>query len=313
MFGNVLDVAIGLVLMYTLLSLICSTINEGVSSLLALRAATLKGALDNLLGDDFAQKVFSHQLVKGLVQKNRLPWKRRPSYIPSRTFVLTVLDSLGQANGSGFPATVAEVKAGVAKIAEVNPQVGRALMALVDEAGGDLEKLKKNITTWFDSSMQRVSGWYRRKVETIILVIAILVSFVVGIDSILVAKTLWANPALRAMAVAAAEKAVNDPPPGLPTQPPAQGSQPAARSLDQVAGDMKTLQTQLDALELPRVPYIWGDNFVDWLMAHFFGFIITSVALSLGAPFWFDLLNKLVSLRSSGEKPKAETPAVAET
>lgn len=312
MFGNVLDVAIGLVLMYTLLSLICSTINEGVSSLLALRASTLKGALDNLLGDDFAQKVFNHQLVKGLVQKNRLPWKRRPSYIPSRTFVLTVLDSLGQANGSGFPATVAEVKAGVAKIAEVNPQVGRALMALVDEADGDLEKVKQNVTTWFDSSMQRVSGWYRRKVETVILVIAIVVSFGVGIDSILVARTLWANPALRAMAVAAAEKAVNEPPPGLPAAG-SQNSQGTPRSLDQVKKDMNTLQTQLDSLQLPTAPFWKSKGLLDWLTPHLFGFIITSAALSLGAPFWFDLLNKLVSLRSSGEKPKAETPAVAET
>lgn len=310
MFGTVLDVAIGLVLMYTLLSLICSTINEGISSLLALRAATLKGALNNLLGDDFAQKVFDHQLVKGLVQKNRLPWKRRPSYIPSRTFVLTVLDSLGQANGAGFPATVAEVRAGVEKIGEVNPRVGRALMALVDEANGDLEKLKENVTNWFDSSMQRVSGWYRRQVETIILVIAILLSFVAGIDSILVAKTLWSNPALRAMAVAAAEKAVDDPPPGLPPQG---STPPAARSLDQVSEDMKTLQTQLDSLELPRVPYVWGESFGDWLKAHFLGFVITAAALSLGAPFWFDLLNKLVSLRSSGQKPKAETPQVAKT
>lgn len=310
MFGTVLDVAIGLVLMYTLLSLICSTINEGISSLLALRAATLKGALNNLLGDDFAQQVFDHQLVKGLVQKNRLPWKRRPSYIPSRTFVLTVLDSLGQANGSGFPTTVAEVRAGVEKIGAVNPRVGRALMALVDEANGDLEKFKENVTNWFDSSMQRVSGWYRRQVETIILVIALLVSFVAGIDSILVAKTLWSNPALRAMAIAAAEKAVTDPPPGLPPQ----GSvQPAARSIEQVSEDMKTLQTQLDSLELPRVPYVWGENFVDWLKAHLLGFVITAAALSLGAPFWFDLLNKLVSLRSSGQKPKAETPQVAKT
>lgn len=35
----------------------------------------------------------------------------------------------------------------------------------------------------------------------------------------------------------------------------------------------------------------------------FAGWLITALAISLGAPFWFDLLNKLVQLRSSGKKP----------
>jgi len=35
-----------------------------------------------------------------------------------------------------------------------------------------------------------------------------------------------------------------------------------------------------------------------------FGFIITALAISLGAPFWFDLLNKFINLRSAGKKPE---------
>lgn len=306
MFGTVLDVAIGLVLIYTLLSLICSTINEGVSSLLAWRAATLKQGLHNLLGDDFARKVFGHHLVQGLVPRHRMPWKRKPSYIPSRTFVMTVLDALGQENGAGFPKTVAEARAGALKIAQDNPAVGRALLALIDEADGNLEKLKENITNWFDSSMQRVSGWYRRKAETAILIIAILISVILGVDSILLGKSLWANPALRAIAVEAAKKTVDNPPPGLsPREDP--------RPIGQVSDDLKDLQTQLDSLEISRAPYVWGENFPAWLGAHALGFAITAIALSLGAPFWFDLLNKLVSLRSSGQKPVPETREVKKT
>ena len=306
MFGTVLDVAIGLVLVYTLLSLICSTLNEGVSSLLAWRAATLKKGLHNLLGDDFAKKVFGHHLVQGLVPRHRMPWKRKPSYIPSRTFVMTVLDAMGQENGAGFPKTVAEARAGALKIAQKNPAVGRALLALIDEADGDLEKLKENITNWFDSSMQRVSGWYRRKAETAILVIAILTSVILGVDSILLAKSFWVNPALRTVAVEAAKKTVDNPPPGLtPGETP--------RPIDQVSKDVEDVKTQLDTLEIPRVPYTLDQNLFDWLGAHLPGFLITTVALSLGAPFWFDLLNKLVSLRSSGQKPEPETKAVKKT
>ncbi len=292
MFGTVLDVAIGMVLIYTLLSLMCSTVKEGISSLLAWRAATLRQGLDNLLGDDFSRQVFGHHLVQGLVPRNRMPWKRRPSYIPSRTFVLAVLDSLGKENGAGFPQTVEDARKGALKIAEQNPDVGRALLALVDEAEGDIEKLKHNITQWFDSSMQRVSGWYRRKAETVILIIAILVSVILGVDSIQLGKSLWINPALRTVAVEAATKTAG-------AQAP--------------SGDLKSLQSQLDGLDIPRAPYVWGQSFPSWLRDHGLGFLITAIALSLGAPFWFDLLNKLVSLRSSGQKPEPETKAVKKT
>ncbi|HEX6902448.1 MAG TPA: hypothetical protein VF789_22200 [Thermoanaerobaculia bacterium] len=307
MFGTVLDVAIGMVLIYTLLSLMCSTIKEGISSLMAWRAATLRQGLDNLLGDDFARTVFGHHLVQGLVPRNRMPWKKRPSYIPSRTFVLAVLDSLGKENGAGFPQTVEDARKGALKIAEKNPDVGRALLALVDEAEGDFEKLKHNITQWFDSSMQRVSGWYRRKAETVILAIAILVSVVLGIDSIQLGKSLWANPALRTVAIEAAQKTVNNPPSGVSPQ----GTPP--RPVDEVAEDLQSLKSQLDGLEISRAPYSRDQDLLIWLRAHLLGFVITAIAISLGAPFWFDLLNKLVSLRSSGQKPEPETKEVKKT
>lgn len=35
------------------------------------------------------------------------------------------------------------------------------------------------------------------------------------------------------------------------------------------------------------------------LWRHFFGFLVTAIAISLGAPFWFDMLNKLMQLRTS--------------
>lgn len=45
---------------------------------------------------------------------------------------------------------------------------------------------------------------------------------------------------------------------------------------------------------LLQIPYHYA-----WL-----GLLITALMLSLGAPFWFDLLNKLVSIRGSGIKPE---------
>ncbi len=39
------------------------------------------------------------------------------------------------------------------------------------------------------------------------------------------------------------------------------------------------------------------------LATKFLGFILTALAISMGAPFWFDLLKKLVNIRSAGSRP----------
>jgi hypothetical protein len=327
--STVLDVGIGLILIYFLLSLICSTINEGISNLLGLRAASLKEGLDNLLGSDVAKGVFDHHLVKGLVQQDALPWKRRPSYIPTRTFVMAALNSL---NGQNFPATVDEVRVAVQNVKDED--VRRALLALIDDARGDFDKMKDNLGVWFDHSMDRVSGWYRRKIQSYILIIAIFISFGLGVDTLALVKFLRADSALRESLVAIAKDEVEkpSPPTGSDGAAPSPGAQPnAAQNLKQNVADLEALQTQFFNLNIPRYPiYYFKDRVKDWHAAaganppkpgflavlwywfwqHSLGFVITSVALSLGAPFWFDLLNKLVSLRSTGQKPKPEAATI---
>jgi hypothetical protein len=261
--------------------------------------------------------------VQGLVQKDIVfRGKRKPSYIPTRTFVLTVLDAL---NGS-FPATAADVRQAVQQVPDAD--VKRALLALVDEAQGDLEKIKKNFGVWFDHSMDRVSGWYRRKVQLIILLLGALVSFGLGVDTVATVKMLWGDSALRGALVAAAQtqvanqaaKQAANQTANQTANPGAAGTAATSPNFDQVGKDLNQLQTQFTAIDIPTYPLKdvckdwksvrttpcpagdWSLIFF-WLNRHWLGFIITSAALSLGAPFWFDLLNKLVSMRSAGQKP----------
>jgi hypothetical protein len=314
---TLLDVAIGMVLIYSLLSLICSTINEGLASYLSLRATTLKAGLDNLLGANLATQVYDHHLVQGLVQQDVLfKWRRKPSYIPTRTFVLTVLDTLND----GFPTSTDEIRLAIQQKVP-DPKIQRALLALVDEAKGDFDEVKKNFGVWFDHSMDRVSGWYRRKVQLFILLIGIVVSFGLGVDSTATAKLLWGDSALREALVEAAKAQVQKSEAATPA--PA----PGTRDLKQVGKDLQEMQTQFAALDIPTYPFHavcteWQaanptkvcPGFLSragfWLRRHLLGFIITAAALSLGAPFWFDLLNKLVSLRSAGQKPVPEAATI---
>jgi len=48
-------------------------------------------------------------------------------------------------------------------------------------------------------------------------------------------------------------------------------------------------------------PTLSGDT-ADWLVK-LAGFVISAFAVMLGAPFWFDLLKKIVPVRMTGMKP----------
>lgn len=60
-----------------------------------------------------------------------------------------------------------------------------------------------------------------------------------------------------------------------------------------------------------KIGFILKNGFLPHKKA-FWGFVITALALCLGAPFWFDLLKKLVALRSSGIRPKEEKKTIKE-
>src|SRR6266849_6014836 len=102
MFGsNILDIAIGVVFVYLLLSLICSAINEALASMLQKRSSNLFEGIKNLLNDPeftgLAQQLYNHGLIDGISQNAADVNKPnlKPSYIPAAHFSLALLDILG--------------------------------------------------------------------------------------------------------------------------------------------------------------------------------------------------------------------------
>jgi hypothetical protein len=43
----------------------------------------------------------------------------------------------------------------------------------------------------------------------------------------------------------------------------------------------------------------WDDRLLYALKTHWLGWLLTALAVSLGAPFWFDMLNKIIVVRST--------------
>src|ERR1041385_2955072 len=101
MFGSqVIDVAIGMIFVYLLLSLICSAANELIEAKLKNRAKDLEAGIKNLLGNKaLADQLYSHGLISGLFSQD----KGKPSYIPSRTFTLALLNTVFPDSGAAAP------------------------------------------------------------------------------------------------------------------------------------------------------------------------------------------------------------------
>ena len=295
MFGSeILEVAVGLIFVYWLLSLICSTVNEGISAVLSTRAKDLEKAVRSLLHDPegvgLAKAFYEHGLIKVLKKGNR-----NPSYIPPRTFGLVLKDILA---GGGAPATTIKGARGmVDKIS--NEELKKSLRVLVDEAGSELGRLQEGVETWFNDMMDRVSGWYKRKVQFIIFCMALVLVGAFNADTFAIAKNLLYSAPVRAAIVAKADELVNKSP--APAAAGAGQTASVSASIEQI----RDLQKEL--LSLP-VPFGWPETpkgAWTWL-AKILGLLFTVGAISLGAPFWFEFLEKVLKIRlaQAGARPK---------
>jgi hypothetical protein len=140
--------------------------------------------------------------------------------------------------------------------------------------------------------MDRATGWYKRKVQIILFVIALAIAAGLNADTINVADRLARDEALRAHVVAQAQKAGSS---DAETNPTAED-----------------VETQIAAARASGLPMGWGgENIPNYPLLGVIGeklagFVLTAFALVLGAPFWFDLLGKFARLRSTGNRVGTE-------
>jgi hypothetical protein len=287
--STTLEVAIGLIFVYLLLAVICTTVNEWIAGILKTRSATLGSAIKQLLDGQpgrtdpqvnwFLQQFYAHPLIMGMNQ----PGKKdsHPAYIPARTFATTVIDIATQHKPGVI--TFADLEAGINNLPAGD--VKKTLLSLVQDTNQNLGQAQKNIEAWFNDTMDRASGWYKRRTQVWTVVLAAILTLCANADTLQIAKTLWTVPTLRAQLAEQAKDhnwADNRPP-----------SQRDLDSLGQVVG--------WDRQSLPNSTLGWTDHILGW--------ILSIVAISLGAPFWFDILNKFMRVRNGGDDPQEQATA----
>jgi hypothetical protein len=313
MFGSsVLLIASGLVLMYLVLALFCTVISEWVASTLAARAVNLERAVKQLIGDpSFAERVLNHPLLQSLgdlKRKGRRGLIVGASYIPSDRFAAALLHVLKEATSrkarSATPGPASQDSVGNVRdqLAELPEPVRRALDALLDQAKGDLAAFGREIARWYDDMMDRATGWYRRKVNAILFLTGFGVALVCNADTLMVTQILWQDQGRREAVAIYADRLA-----GSTLQKQQQEIAEGIRdSVDSVWGPLpigwslsvggsRAVPDQLEALRQAPTTFLG-------VLSKLVGIVFTALAASLGAPFWFDLLQKVTRVRSSGQQ-----------
>jgi hypothetical protein len=303
-FGSqVLEVTIGLVLVYLAFSVACSGIKEVIAAFLDLRSKTLETAVRNMLREangEVAQKVLEHPMIAGTTE----PGRKLPSYISSRNFALAFLDTVAApADGAAKAHSIDDLRAGIANLP--GSKLRKTLLGFVDSAQGDVNAAQRKIEYWFDDTMQRVSGWYKRTAQKIIFVAGIALCLLLNVDTFRIARELWTDELLRNAMVVQASKGVHD----TKLINAVSASSGAAPAGDLTLAELQQVSTAVTAAH--PLPFGWRHEtnglrvFLTWPdgLWKLLGILVTSFAILMGAPFWFDLLNKVINLRTSGEPP----------
>ena len=271
--STVLEVAIGLVFCYASVALLVSSINEALASALKLRSKSLLSGVKALLNDEkftgLALELYNHALINPTdagKAATEKDLKHKPSYIESKQFAVALIDVLQTAGGD-----FAQLAKDIEKIQD--PQLRQLLKGMYARAAGKIENLRADVAGWFDTGMERVSGAYKRQTQLICLILGLLVAAFLNIDSFHLFQSLWQHPTLAA-----------------------QISMPDTTDAGKALEGLKAL------------PIGWkGVPALDaGLLLMFVGWLVTASSALFGAPFWFDLLQRMIQLRGTGKKPEED-------
>jgi uncharacterized protein YlaN (UPF0358 family) len=297
---GLLEVVIGLIFVLLLLSLLATTVMELLSSGLALRGKNLEKALRNMLASaDAEEKVFrqfkQNPLYKQLSQRYGKSRRRSPSYLSSGSFQSILFDVLLEGEG------IDRIQERIDSLPDRD--LKQVLNQLLTDADYRLDEFRSNIRNWYDNVMDRASGWYKRNIQKILVAVGLAIAVIFNADTIAIYERLESDPEALQQILTMAEDYLMVQGDSLTTT-----QDPVMReSLDKIN---HLISREIDEASAP-LGLGWGGvdiqalTWQDWALK-VLGWIVTALAVSLGAPFWFDLLKKLVNIRGSGEKPKAK-------
>ncbi len=297
----ILEIAIGLVLIYYVLGLMVSAVTSWITKGFEIRANQLEKYLANLLQDeDRLAEILQNPLVTVLKPIGLVPvigfftgktTEYKAGKIPAATFIQSLF---GQAINADM--TLEQIKSMANAATENLPaesQLKNDLDELIAKAESSIAEaqakatqLRNDIEGWFDKVMVKAGATFAIHARRIVIALALVVTLITGADSIDIAQQLWDQPNLRAVAAAKAVEV-------------AEGGE-----LD---ADIGVLITTLDELELEYHNDWWNTRNTpeapNTILLKILGLTITWIAVAQGSSFWYDVMKKVTSVTKSTVSP----------
>jgi hypothetical protein len=303
----VLDLVIFLSFTYFIGSLILSAINEAIAGAFRLRQIDLEKGLNKLFFDPQWKRFLKTTVLKSPHIQSLMKKKDQiPAYIPARNFIMALtenIDPLAYKIGEFSHRTISDpgLPQDVLKVFEtISKQV-----SYIEDKSERVKEFELRLEEFYNNTMDRVTGWYKRRIRKILLVTAIILAIILNLDTIKIANDALKDPdklskavdnisanlskldTLRATTINVSDTSVKV-------------------GFDTLSAKAKRLEIVYEKTSGFSLGYRDKKDFHEqW--KHFWkkllGILLTAFALQLGANYWFELMTKAVNVRAAGKRP----------
>jgi hypothetical protein len=288
----ILSIIIGIVFVLLLFSMLTSAVVEVYHAAFSSRGKHLKETLEIMLGKEVCAKFYEHSYFRQLSSASKPKSSLKlPIWVEKGTFSSILADVLTPQNSKlSIPERIALVE---------NPDLRKVLDFLWRQSNGSVEVFQRKVEAWFDDVMARAKDWFGDATKWRLFFIGLVLAGILNADTIQIYKSLSTNAAVRDQLVKDAET--------FTSNHESVAAIDTSKNFQQAKTDfLANKQMYLETVQSP-LGLGWGTSDstpVDlwaWLIKAL-GWVLTGVAVTLGAPFWYDLLRKLLSLKggSSG-------------
>lgn len=365
-----LEIIIGLIFIYLLLSLLATTAQELYASLISLRGKVLLKAIAKLLEVDTAEgldKVAKSKQIEAFKEKiknskvyrkysGKFLWiDQLPSYLSAEQVSAVIQELLGEdaqvpdsyqtrsLDGgqatSETPLMLSHIRQDDLRkhLSIIHKSDASRPMTLTRSATGEtiapeivedknvIAEAKAAFKKHYDEIMNRATGWYKKSIQWNLIIIGLIIALAFDADTFKIYANLTGNPDDRQKLIELATNFSNENKIEIYTAQrdttTGNGGQNDTSAVQRVS-DLRSLMDSLLVNEIQNVPSPLGLGWQKslpqqvkdaqesgqkaWLFYIFklFGWIVTALAVSLGAPFWFDMLQKVINIRNSGVRPQ---------
>jgi len=334
----ILDLVIGIIFIYFVLSIISSSAIEIILTGLKARAALLEEWLFTIFDKPVTQpdgtKISLGQAIMDHCSVTALSGAgRSTSYIDAKNFASALLEKItyDPANPKSIAKNIDEFIEALDKTTVLSTEFQRVLLTYANEAKdsyralsektvSEIELFRRKVENWYDSSMDRLTDVLKKRYSRpATFFVAVVITSLLNADSISIAKYLYSNPEARTKIAMQAVGSASDSALIKKVQQlkigAADTSATGKMSLEEIKDEITQKITDIEKAKQGLedvIPLTWKASELKdangrfsglLLFSKITGLLVTVLAIMMGAPFWFDVLNKVSNLRSSGAKP----------